>query len=304
MYKSFKELSFSLMEREDKMRLAVSASGDFHTVEAAIYAYKEGVVVPIFVGDKDIVSTILGSMDQDPDSFEIIDEKDGALSCKKAVALVREGKADFLMKGKIDTSLLLKEVVNKETGLGLGKLMSHVAMFEVPSFPRLVTVVDGGMLTYPDLEGKKAIIENTVECLMNMGYEKPNVGVITCVEKLNPKMPETIDGDLLKKMNQNGEIKNCVVEGPISFDCAVDKDICKLKGYESPIAGEVDIFLMPNIHTANICGKTLLCMAGAKMAGFVAGAKCPVILSSRGASAEEKFYSIVLGAAAAKKAEF
>ena len=301
MYTSFKELVSSLMEREDKMRLAVSASDDFHTVEAAIYAYNEGVVIPVFVGDKEITSDILGKMGYDPDKFTIIDEKDGSLSCKRAVSLVCEGKADFLMKGKIDTSVLLKEVVNKETGLGLGKIMSHVAMFEVPSFPRLVTVVDGGMLTYPDLEGKKAIIENTVECLLNMGYKEPKVGVITCVEKLNPKMPETVDGDLLKKMNQNGEIKNCIVDGPISFDCAVNKEICKLKGFESPVAGEADVFLMPNIHTANICGKTLLCMAGAKMAGFVAGAKCPVILSSRGASAEEKFYSIVLGAAAAKR---
>lgn len=301
MYTSFKQLASSLMEREDKMRLAVSAAGDFHTVEAAIYAYNEGVIVPIFVGCRETISDILKKMGHDPRLFSIIDEKDGALSCKKAVSLVREGSADFLMKGKTDTSVLLKEVVNKETGLGLGKLMSHVAMFEVPSFPRLVTIVDGGMLTYPDLEGKKAIIDNTVQCLINMGYEKPNVGVIACVEKLNPKMPETVDGDLLKKMNQNGEIKNCVVEGPISFDCAVDEEICRIKGYESPIAGQVDIFLMPNIHTANICGKTLLCMAGAKMAGFVAGARCPIILSSRGASAEEKFYSIVLGAAAAKR---
>ncbi|MEG1972216.1 MAG: phosphate acyltransferase [Oscillospiraceae bacterium] len=301
MFKSFEELAANLKSANVKKRLAVSAAADSHTIEAVLEAESGKIITPIFVGNEKRIIEILRSMDKEEQDYYIIDEPDDALSCKKAVALVKNHEADFLMKGKIDTSVLMKAVLDKENGLGTGSVMSHVGLFQVPGYHKLMSIVDGGMIPYPNLQQKKAIIENTVSALLEMGYSCPNVGILACVEKVNPKMPETVDAAVLKEMNQNGEIKNCVVEGPISFDCAVDKEICKIKGYESPVAGEVDIFLMPNIHTANISAKAMMCTGNAKMAGFVAGAACPIVLSSRGASAEEKFYSIAIAAAACKK---
>jgi len=213
---------------------------------------------------------------------------------------VRTGKAHFLMKGLLDTSVLLKAVVDKEHGLGKGGVMSHFTIFEVPTYHKLLVPVDGGMVTYPTLEQKKCIIENTVNTMCDMGYDCPKVGVVTCVEKLNPKMPETVEADALKQMNLRGEITDCIVEGPISYDCAVSKEIAEFKGFHSPCAGDCDILLAPNIHAGNIMGKMLAVTCGAKMAGFIVGAKCPVVMTSRGATAEEKYLSIVISALAAQ----
>jgi len=148
------------------------------------------------------------------------------------------------------------------------------------------------------LDQKAAIINNTVNALLTLGYDCPKVGVLACVEKVNPNMPETLDAAELVRMNKNGIIKNCIVEGPISYDCAVSAEIAKIKNYESQIAGDVDILVAPNIHAGNIMGKMLLCTCGAKMAGMVVGAKCPIVLTSRGSTAEEKYLSIALSAAA------
>ena len=156
------------------------------------------------------------------------------------------------------------------------------------------------MVTYPTLEQKKDIINNTVETLISMGYDCPKVGVLACVEKVNPKMPETVEARELKEMNERGEIKNCIVEGPISYDCAISKEIAEFKGFESPVSGDVDVLVAPNIHAGNIMGKMLACTCKARMAGFIVGAKCPIVLTSRGSSAEEKYLSIVVSAAAAK----
>ncbi len=226
---------------------------------------------------------------------------DLAEAARKAVSLVVEGKADFLMKGKLDTSVLLKAVVNKECGLGQGRTMSHFTMFQVPGYHKLLVPVDGGMVTYPTLEQKRDIICNTVDTLRSMGYDMPKVGVVTCVEKVNPKMPETVEADLLKQMNENGEISGCIVEGPISYDCAVSREIADFKGFQSPCAGDCDVLVAPNIHAGNIMGKMLAVTCGAKMAGFIVGAKCPIVMTSRGSSPEEKYLSIVISAVAAQK---
>ena len=185
-------------------------------------------------------------------------------------------------------------------GIGKGGVMSHFTAFEVPSYHKLLVPVDGGMVTYPTLEQKKAIIENTVGALRAMGYDEVKVGVLACVEKLNPKMPETVDADALKQMNLRGEITGCIVEGPISYDCAVSKEIADFKGFTSPVAGDVDVLIAPNIHAGNIMGKMLACTAGAKMAGFIVGAQVPIVLTSRGSTPLEKYNSIAIAAAAAE----
>ena len=299
-FKTFDELIAKQKGHPTMARMAVAAAGDEHTVEAALMARREGIAHPILVGSKAAIDRALAHLGEHVADEDIFDVPDPAESARYAVGLVRQGKADFLMKGKLDTSVLLKAVVNKEEGLGKGGVMSHFTAFECSGYHKLIVPVDGGMVTYPSLEQKKCIIENTVGALRTMGYDMPKVGVLACVEKLNPKMPETVDGDALKQMNQRGEISGCIVEGPISYDCAMSKEIADFKGYQSPCAGDCDVLLAPNIHAGNIMGKMLTVTCGAKMAGFIVGAKCPIVMTSRGSSAEEKYLSIVISAAAAR----
>ncbi len=299
-YRTFEELIDKVKGEPGCKRMAVAVAHDAHTLEAVFDARKEGIIEPVLVGDKAEILHILGEMGETMPEEDIYDVPGLPEGSAKAVELVREGKANFLMKGKVDTGILLKAVVNKETGLGKGGVMSHVAMFQVPGYHKLLIPVDGGMVTYPTLEQKKAIIQNTVDTLVAMGYDCPKVGVLACVEKVNPKMPETLDGQALKEMNERGEITDCIVEGPISYDCAVDKEIADFKGFVSPVAGDVDVLVAPNIHAGNIMGKMLTCTCKARMAGFIVGAKCPIVLTSRGSTPEEKFLSIAMCAAAAK----
>ncbi|MCR5073599.1 MAG: phosphate butyryltransferase, partial [Clostridiales bacterium] len=220
-YKTFDELIAKLKSSPRSVRMAVAAAGDDHTIEAVLNARKEGIVSPILVGDKKLIDAALNEFGATVPEEDIYDIPDIAESAKFAVQLVREGKANLLMKGKLDTSVMLRPVVNKETGIGKGGVMSHFTAFEVPNYHKLLVPVDGGMVTYPTLEQKKSIIENTVGALRAMGYDEVKVGVLACVEKVNPKMPETVEADELKQMNLRGEITGCIVEGPISYDCAV-----------------------------------------------------------------------------------
>ena len=299
-YRTFAELVEKLKASPRAVRMAVAAAGDEHTVEAVLNARREGIVSPILVGDKALIDAALEKFGATVPEEDIYDVPDLAESAKFAVQLVREGKANLLMKGKLDTSVMLRPVVNKETGIGKGGVMSHFTAFEVPSYHKLLVPVDGGMVTYPTLEQKKSIIENTVGALRAMGYDQVKVGVLACVEKVNPKMPETVEADELKQMNLRGEITGCIVEGPISYDCAVSKEIADFKGFSSPVAGDVDVLVAPNIHAGNIMGKMLACTAGAKMAGFIVGAHVPIVLTSRGSSPLEKYNSIAIAAAAAE----
>jgi phosphate butyryltransferase len=299
-YNTFEQIIADVKGYPERKRMAVAVAEDSHTLEAAFMARNEGIIAPVLVGNKEKILAVLKEMNENVPDCDIYNAESNEEACALAVSLVREGKADFLMKGMVDTKVILKAVVNKETGLGKGVTMSHFTIFEVPTYHKLLTAVDGGMVTYPTLEQKKDIINNTVHTLKNMGYDCPKVGVLACVEKVNPKMPETVEAAQLVEMNKSGEIPDCIVEGPISYDCAMDKSIADFKGYKSQIAGDVDVLVVPNIHAGNIAGKMLICTCKAQMAGFIVGAKCPIVLTSRGSSPEEKYHSIVLSAAASK----
>ncbi len=302
-YKDFAQLIEAAKKKPRKVRIAVAAAGDPHTIEAVLKAREEGIASPVLVGDTHVIHSALVEDKETIPENDIYDVPDPADAARKAVSLVREGAADFLMKGKLDTSVFLKAVVNKENGLGKGGLMSHFTIFEVPGYHKLLAPVDGGMVTYPTLGQKKSIIENTVGVLHDIGYDCPKVGVVACVEKVNPKMPETVEASKLKEMNHKGEITGCIVEGPISYDCAVSKDIADFKGFDSPCAGDCDVLIAPNIHTGNIMGKMLTVTCRARMAGFVVGARCPIVMTSRGSTPDEKFLSIVVSAMAAQSNE-
>lgn len=299
-FKSFSELIENVQSAESKKKVVVVSAQDEHTLEAVFRARKDNIVEPILIGDKAKIKEILEKLNVSLDEGAIIHVEDDAAAAVRAVELIRENKADFIMKGKIQTADLLRAVVNKETGLRTGSVMSHVVIHELPTYHKLLAVTDGGMMMYPNLDEKKQIIENAVNTLVAMGYDNPKVAVLAAVEKVNPKMPESVDAGLLKEMNLRGEIKNCIVEGPISYDLTMSKESAEIKGFDSPVTGDADILIVPNITAGNILGKSLVYSAGAKMAGFIVGAKVPIVLTSRGSTAEEKYLSLVLSAAAVK----
>ena len=298
MLKDFKDLAELVKANPVKKRLVLCCAHDEHSLDAVYEAYREGIIEPVFVGKEEEIKKICAEEGFDFGDVTIYNVEDDVEAAKKAVELIREGKGDFLMKGKMQTADLLKQVVNKETGLQVGKIMSHVGLFKVPNYHKLVVLTDGGMLLQPDLEQKVKIINNAVEVLHALGYENPNVGVMCGAEVLNRKAQESVDAAELKEMWQNGEITGCTVEGPISYDIAVSKEIADFKKFYSPVAGEVDCMIMPSMATGNLLGKSWTVSTDeGMMAGIVVGAKVPIVVTSRGSTAAEKFYSIALAAA-------
>lgn len=300
-FKNFDQVILEAKKNSDKKTVVVVAAHDEHTLEAVFKAKNDEIIKePILIGKSAEIRNILNRLGEKLDDEFIIDSEDDVETAKLAVKMVRDGKASFIMKGLIQTGQLLKAVVNKEEGLRTGKVMSHVAILEIPTYHKLIAITDGGMVMYPDLAGKREVLENAVGIFNNMGYADPKVAVLAAVETVNPKMEETVHADELKNLNKAGEIVNCTVEGPISYDITMNPESAKIKGYESPIVGNADILLVPNITTGNILSKALIYSGNAKMAGMVVGAKVPIILTSRGSSSEEKYLSILLSACASK----
>jgi phosphate butyryltransferase len=296
-FKDWDEVISAVKGHSTPKKVVVAAAQDEHSLQAVAQAAKDGLASPVLVGKIEQIKAIADKFSLKVNQEDLYDVADVEEAARFSVSLVRQGKGDFLMKGILETSQLLKAVVDKEKGLGRGVLMSHMAYYKIPSYHKMLASTDGGMVVYPTLEQKKAILENAVDMLLSMGYERPKVGVLAGVEKVNPKMIETVEGDALKQMNIKGEIKNCIVEGPISLDLALSNQKAVIKKYQSEVAGDVDILLMPNLCTGNCVGKAFTETAGAKMAGLVVGAKAPIVVTSRGASTQDKYYSLTLAAA-------
>ena len=279
-------------------RAAVAGAANTHVMQAVVRAGLEGIVTPVLVGDEEKIREVIRTLDPEErdaaETYEIV-RADSPEECgETAVRLVREGSADFIMKGLIQTRDVLKPLVKKENGLNLGKTMCVFSYNEVPRAGRLLAISDGGMIPYPTLEQKKDILTGCVETLHRLGIERPSVAVLTAVEKVNPKMPETLDAQELVRMNRDGEITGCDVVGPISYDIAMSREAAAEKGYECRYSGDFDCVIVPSLVAGNLMNKAILVTAGGKMAGVVIGAKVPVALSSRGATAEEKYDSLVL----------
>lgn len=290
--KSFEELREKVTQAKKKTVVIICAH-DGHTLEAALKAKEEGLLNYILVGKQDEILSIGKELGFDIDPQDIIDSDTDEDAVRKGINVVREGKADFIQKGLLQTGTILKGVLDKEHGIRGEGSLSHTALLDIPNYHKLVALTDGGMMLYPTLEQKKDIIDNAVKVLRGFGYEEPKVAVLAAVENADPKMIETIDAAELKEMNQKGIIKNCIVEGPISVDLATDPESAKIKGYDSPVAGDADILVTPNIAAGNLMSKALYVLGGAKMAGMIVGAKCPIALISRSASYEEKYYSLI-----------
>lgn len=300
MIKSFEEVLKIAKERGPKT-VAVACAQDTDVLKAVDNAKQNGIVKAILVGDQAKIETIAKEAAIDLADYEIINIEDLAEASLKAVELVSSGKAHMVMKGLVDTGIILKAVLNKEVGLRTGSVLSHVAIFDVLNYPRLLLVTDAAMNIAPNLEQKKQIIENSLQVAKGLDIDEPKVGVICAKEKVNPKMPATVDAGELVKMNENGELTGCIVGGPFALDNAVSEEAAKLKGIDHPVAGKADILMCPNIESGNILYKTLGFLANAKSAGVIVGAKAPIILTSRADSEEAKLNSIALGVLMAAK---
>ena len=275
----------------------VAAAHDEHTLQAVFAARRDGLIRPILVGRRNEIRSIARSLGEELSPEQIVDAQDDLECAARSVALIREGKGDILIKGMLQTGTLLKAVVHRETGIRASQVMSHVAILDVPRYHKLLFITDGGMAVAPNLEQKGHILKNAVDFYRFLGYERPKAAALCAVETVNPAMPETGDALSLKEAGERGEFGPCIVEGPISLDLATDREAALVKGYHSPVAGDADILLVPAIAVGNVLGKALYGLAGGQMAGVVLGAAVPITINSRGATPEEKYYSILLCAA-------
>ncbi len=277
-----------------RKRIAVAAAQEHSALEAALDAKAAGIAEPILIGDLEAIRAIASELGADLTGLRLIEEKDYAKAAAAAVALVRSGEADVLMKGVLDTSILLKAALNKENGLNAGRLTSHVAVMESPHYHKLFIVTDAAINIAPDLQGKLDIIANAVKVFRALGVERPKVALLAAVEKVNDKMPCTVDAAVITVMNRRGQVKDCIIDGPLALDNAISAESARIKKIVSEVAGDADILVAPDIEAGNLLYKALLDLGGAKGAGIVAGAAKPIVLTSRADSRETKLASIAL----------
>ncbi|MDD3390163.1 MAG: bifunctional enoyl-CoA hydratase/phosphate acetyltransferase [Synergistaceae bacterium] len=283
------------------MTLALACPYGDDAIGAIIGAKREGIVRAILIGDEGRIRTVAEQDGYDLSGIDIVDEKSDEKAVEKSVRMVSSGEADLLMKGLVKTSSLLKAVLDKEWGLRTGSLLSHLFLFEIPNLERrVIGISDGGMNTYPDLNAKAKIIENAVACYHKNGIPQPKIAALAAVEAVNPEMQATLDAAALAKMNERGQIKGCIVDGPLALDNAISEESAKIKGINSPVAGNADMLLVPDIESGNFIGKVLLYMTGGKGAGVILGARKPIVLTSRFDSMQTKLLSIALGAVVAR----
>jgi phosphate butyryltransferase len=289
-----------LVEGGPRKKLVLAAAQDQHSLGAVLKAWKEGLVEPILVGNRESIQSICAANNYDITGIRIVHEPNIDMSVEVAVRMVSDKQGDVLMKGTVGTSTLLKCVLNKEWGLRTGNLLSHFALFEVETYHKVIAVTDVAMNIAPDLKDKIAIVNNSVSCLNRLGYKIPKVAVLGAVEMVNENMEATLHAALLSKMNQRDQIKNCIIDGPLAFDNAVSLISAQNKGIKSEVAGDTDLLLMPDIEVGNVLYKSLVFFAKAKVASIILGAKVPIVLTSRSDSEQAKFDSILLSAAASR----
>ena len=285
------------LKGDKRVTLSVAAAHDEEVLLAIKSAVEMEIITPILIGEENKIREISKEINFDLSKFKIINKETIEECAETAVKLVSSGEADFAMKGLLDTSVILKAVLNKEWGLRTDSLLSHVMVYEVPSYDKLLVTTDGGMNIAPDYDQKVKILKNAIEATKPLGLKHIKVACLAAKEKVNSKMQATVDARALQEAGERGEFgKDVTVEGPLAFDLAVSKEAAKVKGFKSKVSGETDIMLMPTIEVGNGIGKALTYFAGAKSAGIIMGAKAPIVLVSRADSHESKLYSIAYGA--------
>ena len=286
-----------LAKKSKKKKIAVAVAHDEHCLGAICAVVKQGLVDATLVGSEKKIREIAAKLNLDISEMAIINEEVDAAAVKIAVSIVSKKEADILMKGNVPTATFLRGVLDKETGLRSGDVLSHFAFFQVPTYHKLIALSDAAMIPAPDFKTKIAIINNAVGFMNRLGYIKPKVAVLAAVEMVNESMPATIDAALLSKMNQRGQIRNCIVDGPLAYDNAVSMESAHHKGIVSDVAGDADLLIAPDIEAGNILYKAYGFSANAILAAVILGAKAPIVLTSRSDTEEAKQASIILAAA-------
>jgi phosphate butyryltransferase len=295
MIRTFDQLFHEVRHRPKRTLIVPAAEGQ-SILQACAEAQSEGICDVIAVGDEPKIRSILQQAGLEAGRFEIVHEPDPDCSVDMAMRMIREGRANLLMKGKTDTPTLLRVVLDADRGLRTGRVLSHVAVVEMPSYDRLMLWTDGGLNIRPDLEKRLDIIRNAVEFAGQLGVERPAVALLSATEKVNPKMEETLDYENILKLQAAEPFVAAVIEGPLAMDIALSRESARIKEVDSAIAGATDIFVTPEISTCNIAVKALIYLAGAKASGLVVGARVPIVLLSRADDYETKLRSIALGA--------
>lgn len=283
--------------------VAVAAAEDEDVLEAVQEALRRRLSRFLLYGDKEKIIEIINAKFPhliNKGDLQIIHALTNQEAAEKAVKAVQLNEANVLMKGNVQTAVILKAILNKEYGLRTGNILSHVAVFEIPDFERLLFITDAAMNLYPDLGQKVQIIENAVAIARSVGVNWPTVAPIAAVEVVNPSMQATLDAAALSQMNRREQITNCLIDGPLALDNAVSSLSAEQKGIKSEVAGRADILLVPTIEVGNALYKSLTYFAKAKVGGVIAGAKAPIVLTSRADSAESKLYSLALAICSTK----
>ena len=281
---------------KDPVKMVVAVAEDDHVLDAVHMAKQAGIIDAILIGDEAKIKEIMLQLKMPLSDYQIVHESDPASACEKAVKMISSQQASILMKGLVDTSIILKAALDKVFGLRTPNRISHVSVMEIPLYHKLLMMTDGAMNMYPDVDIKQEIVENAVSIAHAIGIKNPHVGCIAAIEKINPKMQATLDAQELIQRQQDGRIKGCIIGGPFALDNAINKEAALHKGVVDPMAGDVDILLMPQIETGNVFYKSMMFLAHAKSASVIAGATHPIVLTSRADSKETKFNSIALAA--------
>jgi phosphate acetyltransferase len=277
---------------------------DEASIAGALAARDAGLIIPIFVGPTARITAAAAAAGLDIAGIDIVDAPHSHAAAARGVELVREGRAEMLMKGSLHTDELMKEVTSGETGLRTGRRISHVFIFDVPGHDETLFITDAAINIFPDLETKRDIIQNAIDLCHAVGNPNPRVAILSAVETVTPKIPSTIEAAALCKMADRGQITGGVLDGPLAFDNAIDPDSARIKGIVSPVAGRAQILVVPDLEAGNMLAKNLTYMAHADAAGIVLGARVPIILTSRADSVRTRLASSAVGAilAAQRKA--
>ena len=302
MFTTFEEIFAELRSRGARKRMVAAWGVDSHTIAAAAKAVELGLADVTLVGDENLIAQACKEEDVDMSIFTIVHNPDELPSVAQAVQMIREGQGDFLMKGLCSTDKFLRAILNKETGLLPPKgTLTHCTTLEIPSYPKLLFVGDVAVIPAPDFKQKQLIMDFLVRTAKAVGVAKPKVAIIAATEQVLPSQPATIEAAMLAKMVDRGQIKGCVADGPLALDVAIDKESVEIKGLVSPVAGDADCLLFPNIESGNVFYKAnSKLVPGVKQAGILVGAKVPCVLSSRADSIDTKLNSIAIAAMSVK----
>lgn len=276
-------------------KIAVAFGQDPYTIESLSQAVEEGLAHAVLIGEKPVIESVCTEKGINPGIFEIKHNQDPISSCADAVTMVRNGEADVIMKGLVGTDKFLKAVMDKEKGLlPPGAVMSYVGALDIPKYDKLLFISDPAVIPFPDLKQKTAMVNYSVSMAHQLGIENPKVSLVSCTEKVNPGIPNTVTDAVICKMNERGQISGCTIDGPLDIFLSCNKDAVEVKGVPTPINGEADVLIFPTLEASNVFYKGLMLFAGAELAGLIQGTSKPVIVMSRSESAKSKFYCIAL----------